>query len=107
MTVSADVPGAQSGADEALAIADGLKGIASDFGTACDTAANMFKGKPTVTGMEQFESEYVGFMNEVQVQATDIADNIHASASEIGGTDDTNRSEFAGSHPDFPDISIY
>lgn len=98
-TIGADVSGAQSEADNALAIAEGLKGMTEDFSTSCEDAHSMFNGEPAVTGMDGFEVEYKSYMDEVQVQATDISDNIHAAGGEIGTTDDENREDFSGTYP--------
>lgn len=104
--ISSDVPSSQSGADNTLSIADGLKGISEDFVTTCEDAENLLNGKPKVTGMDNFQVEYQTFMDSVQVQATDISDNIHASAGEIGNTDNEN-SENINAHSNGPLILIH
>lgn len=94
MEIGADVPRAQAGAEDALAIGEGLRKIAEDFITVCDDAEAMFEGEPTVKGMGEFQSEYQHFLEGVQSQGEAIAENIEDSAGEIGGTDEQNREEF-------------
>ncbi|GAB3709849.1 hypothetical protein [Nocardiopsis oceani] len=88
--VEADIPSGQAGADNALTIAEGLKGMSQDFKTICDEADSMFSGEPAVDGMPEFQSEYQHYMDSVQSQANDISDNIYSSASIIGNTDADN-----------------
>ncbi|MBE3000918.1 hypothetical protein IDM40_19800 [Nocardiopsis sp. HNM0947] len=103
MTTGANVPEAQTGADAALEVADGLRDLADDFDTLCEETHTLLSGEPEVTGMNDFQVEYKSYMDSVQSQADDIADNIHGAAGEIGGTDEENQDDLR-CYPHLPPI---
>ena len=97
--IGADVPSSQSWADNALSIAEDLKGVGTDFENAYTSADGILKGSPEVNGMNEFGEEYESFIKTVQNEAVVISDNIYSSASEIGNTD-TENSENLRYNPD-------